>query len=243
MMNTYNIEDLERNLAQGQRTSSGAVSQLLRKVYAWMTLALAFTGLTALIVAGNPQISAVIWGNSFAFWVLLFVQIGLVIAFSSQLDKISFNWATALFILYSIVTGITMSVIFAAFTEDSIASTFFVTAGTFGTMSLYGYFTKKDLTGWGRYLMMGLIGIIIASLVNLFLASDAFMWITTYVGVVVFVGLTAYDTQKIKAMLYECESQGINDTTSKIALYGSFTLYLDFINLFLKLLRIFGRRK
>jgi FtsH-binding integral membrane protein len=135
------------------------------------------------------------------------------------------------------------SSIFALYTYESIASTFFITAGTFGAMSLYGYFTKKDLTSIGRFLFMGLIGLIIASLVNLFLQSSMVTWITTYVGVLIFVGLTAYDTQKIKEMLLLHSQDGLTENSMKVALFGSFMLYLDFVNLFLKLLRIFGRRR
>ena len=149
----------------------------------------------------------------------------------------------ALFAFYSVLTGVMFSTIFIAYTSESIASTFFITAGTFGAMSLYGYFTKKDLSSMGKFLYMGLIGIIIASLVNLFLHSSTVMWITTYIGVLVFVGLTAYDTQKIKEMLVMQSQAGLTENSMKVALYGSFMLYLDFINLFLKLLRIFGRRK
>jgi FtsH-binding integral membrane protein len=140
-----------------------------------------------------------------------------------------------------LLTGVSLAPVFFLYTQESIASTFFITAGTFGAMSLFGYFTKKDLSPWGRYLLMGLLGIIIASVVNLFMQSTRVEWITTYVGIAVFVLLTAYDTQKIKNLMAERDE--VNEGSLKLALYGSFMLYLDFINLFLKLLKAFGKRK
>ena len=159
---------------------------------------------------------------------------------SARIMSLSFTTATGLFMLYSLLNGLTLSVLFAVYTRSSIASTFFITAGTFGAMSLYGYFTKKDLSSWGNILIMAVIGLIIASVVNMFMQSSMMYWIITYAGVLIFVGLTAYDTQKIKQML---ANQEINEQTQKLALLGALSLYLDFINLFLYLLRIFGDRK
>lgn len=234
-----NLETMD--LSVKKEVSNEVFSVLLKNVYAWMTLALGVTGVAALYVSSNQAIQNYLFGH---IWLLLGLLIGelvLAIVFAARFRKLSFNMASILFGMYALLTGISLGVVFMVFTSESIASTFFVTAGTFGTMSLFGYYTKKDLSSWGRYLMMALIGIIIASVVNLFLQSTKVMWITTYIGVLVFVLLTAYDTQKIKNML--AESDSVNESTLKIALYGSFMLYLDFINLFLDLLKILGKRK
>lgn len=236
------MENLETmDLSVKKEVSNEVFSVLLKNVYAWMTLALGVTGVAALYVSSNQAIQNYLFGH---IWLLLGLLIGelvLAIVFAARFRKLSFNMASILFGMYALLTGISLGVVFMVFTSESIASTFFVTAGTFGAMSLFGYYTKKDLSSWGRYLMMALIGIIIASVVNLFLQSTKVMWITTYIGVLVFVLLTAYDTQKIKNML--AESDSVNESTLKIALYGSFMLYLDFINLFLDLLKILGKRK
>ncbi|MBR2475254.1 MAG: Bax inhibitor-1/YccA family protein, partial [Bacteroidaceae bacterium] len=168
-------------------------------------------------------------------------EFALVMIISARIDKMSFSTSLLLFLLYSLVNGLTLSVIFAAYTKESVATTFFVTAGTFGIMSLIGYFTKKDLSKLGGILFMLLIGLIIATVVNIFWANSTMYWIITYAGVLIFVGLTIYDTNKIKAMLEY--HQGDEVITQKIALMGALTLYLDFINLFLYLLRILGDRK
>ena len=152
----------------------------------------------------------------------------------------SFASAMVSFLAYSFLNGLTLSVVFLAYTKSSIASTFFVTAGTFAAMSLYGYFTKKDLSSWGNLFFMALIGLIIATIVNVFWANTTLYWVTTYAGVLIFVGLTAYDTNRIKQML---ANQEVNEGTQKLALLGALTLYLDFINMFLYLLRIFGDRR
>jgi len=165
-----------------------------------------------------------------------------VFVISGMVNRLNGTVATALFMLYSALTGLTLSSIFIAYTYSSIASTFVVTAGMFGAMSLYGYTTKRDLSGFGSMLFMALIGIVLASLVNIWLKSTALMWAITYIGVVVFVGLTAYDTQKLKAMGEQLNSDD-KDSFRKYAIVGALTLYLDFINLFLMLLRIFGNRR
>ncbi len=242
-MGAYNLNTLTGHLHPETVVSNEVLSTLLRKVYAWMSLSLLLTGFTAYAVSMSPSVLEFIFGNSAALWILIIAQLGLAILFSARLFKMSLNMGGALFAFYSVLTGVMFSTIFIAYTSESIASTFFITAGTFGAMSLYGYFTKKDLSSMGKFLYMGLVGIIIASLVNLFLHSSTVMWITTYIGVLVFVGLTAYDTQKIKEMLVMQSQEGLTENSMKVALYGSFMLYLDFINLFLKLLRIFGRRK
>lgn len=213
---------------------------LIKNVYTWMCVALLITGFTAYYAAGSYAIMEAILSNRILFFGLFIAQFILVIALTARIQSLSFSAALSLFILYSFLNGITMSVIFLAYTSASIASTFFVTAGTFGAMSLYGYFTKKDLTSIGNLCMMALLGLIIASVVNLFFDNELLYWITTYAGVLIFVGLTAYDTQKIKEMLH---GQEVNEDTQKFAIIGALKLYLDFINLFLYLLRLFGKRR
>lgn len=224
---------------QYQTSTAVATNTLIRSVYIWMCTALLLTGATATLVAGSPKIMEIVFSNNIFFWGLLIAQFGLVWAISAKVASFSLPTLSGLFMLYSVLTGVTFSVFFLAFTATSIASTFFITAGTFAVMSLYGYFTKADLTKLGNLMMMALIGIIIASVVNIFLKSEMMYWIVTYIGVVVFVGLIAYDTQKIKA-LAQAED---NEMTQKLAICGALSLYLDFINLFIMLLRIFGQRK
>ena len=175
-------------------------------------------------------------------WILLIAEIGLVIFLSARIHRISFTTATLLFIAYSILNGVTMAFIFLIYTMTSIATTFFVTAGTFGVMALYGYVTKKDLSRIGNICIMALIGLIIATVVNIFLKNTMMDLIISGIGILLFVGLTAYDSQKIKQLLTADDIE-VNETTQKIALLGSITLYLDFINLFLYLLRFLGDRK
>ena len=218
-----------------------AFAVLLKNVYAWMALALGVTGVAAMYVSNNQAIISYLYEHFGLFMGLLIVELLLAVVFTARFNKLSFNAASILFGLYALLTGVSLAPVFLIYTQESIASTFFVTAGTFGAMSLFGYFTKRDLSPWGRYLFMGLLGIIIASVVNFFMQSTRLEWIITYDGVLVFVLLTAYDTQKIKNML--AERGEVNESSLKLALLGSFMLYLDFINLFLKLLRILGKRK
>ena len=219
-----------------------AVSAILKNVYLWMTMALAISGLTAMLVAGNAELMQTIYAGRGTLFVLFLVQFGLIWLISARIGSMSFVTATLLYIAYSVVTGVTLSSIFLLFTTGSIASVFFITAGTFASLSIYGFVTKKDLSTWRSYLIMGLIGLIIASIVNWFLASEMMYWIISYVGVAIFIGLTAYDTQKIKQLAYACHMED-EETRNKVALLGAITLYLDFINLFLYILRIFGKRK
>ncbi len=213
----------------------------ITKVYNWMALALFITGLVSYFTASSTQILNIIVGSKFVFYGILIAELLLVIYLTRSIQKLSQNMVIAGFLIYAILNGLTMSIIFLIYTSNSIATTFYVTAGTFGAMSLYGYYTKKDLTSLGNMAMMALIGIIIASIVNMFLQNDMMYWIITYLGVAVFVALTAYDTQKLK----ELGSRGfVNDESmEKTSILGALTLYLDFINLFLFLLRIFGNRK
>jgi len=213
----------------------------ITKVYNWMALALFITGLVSYFVASSPEMLNIIVGSKLVFYGILIAELLLVIYLTRSIHKLSQNMVVAGFLIYAVLNGLTMSIIFLIYTSNSIATTFYVTAGTFGAMSLYGYYTKKDLTSLGNMAMMALIGIIIASIVNMFLQNDMMYWIITYLGVAVFVALTAYDTQKLK----ELGSKGfVNDERmEKTSILGALTLYLDFINLFLFLLRIFGNRK
>ncbi|MCL1675056.1 Bax inhibitor-1/YccA family protein [Elizabethkingia meningoseptica] len=210
----------------------------MSKVYGWMSLALVVTGVIAYLVAGSETLISAIIANKLLFYGLIFAELGLVLWLSARIAKMSTTTAIAAFMGYAVLNGLTLSLIFLIYTFSSIALTFFVTAGTFAVMSIYGYVTKSDLTKIGKILMMLLVGIIIASVVNLFLKSPMIYWITTYIGVAVFVGLIAYDTQKIKN--YFLEVGGDDSLIGKMAIMGALTLYLDFINLFLFLLRLFG---
>ena len=222
-------------------TVSEAFPALMRKVYVWMTLALAITGLTAYGVATSPGVLQTIYGNSSVMWGIAIAELILVITVSSAINRLSLSVATLLFVLYSVLNGALFSSIFLVYTASSIATVFFITAGTFAAMALIGYTTKTDLSSMGKILLMALIGMIIATVVNLFVKSTGLDLIISYIGVLVFVGLTAYDSQKIKQMLLQAPDAG--EGAQKVALLGALSLYLDFINLFLYLLRIFGRRK
>lgn len=213
----------------------------INKVYGWMAGALMITAIVALFTASTPALISIILENRFLFYALLIAELGLVFYLSAAITRMSVQAASVSFIGYSILNGLTLSVIFIAFTQESLASTFFVTAGTFGAMSVYGYVTKRDLTSIGNLCGMALIGLIIASLVNMFFQNSALYWITTYAGVLIFVGLTAYDTQKIKQLNSSIDAN--SESGEKAAIMGALALYLDFINLFLMLLRIFGRRR
>ena len=210
---------------------------LIRQVYAWMGGGLLVTALMAMVTVSSPAILNTVYGNRLVFYGLILGELGLVVAISGAINRLSAAVASLLFVLYAALNGITMSVIFAVYTAESVASTFVITAATFGAMSAFGYLTRRDLTGWGSFLFMGLIGVVIASLVNIFTQSSAASWIISAVGVIVFTGLTAYDTQKIKAMA-ATGAEG-----RKPAILGALTLYLDFINLFLMLLRLLGNRR
>ena len=235
--NWYDVDSL-RNKDYAMSTAFPA---LMRKVFVWMTLALAITGLTAYGVATSPTILSLIFSSKVTFFGLIIAEFALVFAISGAINRLSLSTATLLFILYSVVNGATLSSIFFAFSVATIGKVFFITAGTFGAMALVGYTTKTDLTSMGKLLFMALLGIIIASVVNMFVASSGLDLILSYVGVLVFVGLTAYDTQKIKQMCQSAPDAG--ETTQKLALIGALSLYLDFINLFLYLLRIFANNR
>ncbi|MFW5546038.1 MAG: Bax inhibitor-1 family protein [Bacteroidales bacterium] len=225
-----------------ERAQSSALSfpALMSKVYLWMTLALVVTGMTAYYVASSPAILYAIVSNQIAFWGLFIGELVLVFVLSSRIMSLSFVTASLMFVIYSIMNGVFFSFILLAYTEQSIATTFLITAGTFAAMSLFGFVTKRDLSAMGRILFMLLIGLIIATVVNIFMKAEGLTLILNYAGVVIFVGLTAYDTQSIKQMLQE---HGDKEGAEKIALLGSLSLYLDFINLFIYLLRFFGESR
>lgn len=214
------------------------ISKVMRRVFGKMFLGVLLTAFVALGIASSPNLLNMIFANNFMFFGLIIAQFGLVIWLSAGINKMSSSTASLLFYLYSAVTGVTLTPVLFAYTGAAIIKTFFITAGTFGAMALYGYTTKKDLTKMGSILFMALIGLIVVSLVNIFLASDMLSWIISGVGVLIFVGLTAWDTQKIKQMAYQTDEQNVG----KLAAIGALTLYLDFINLFLYLLRFFGSR-
>ncbi len=220
------------------RSLSTKVSAVMKRVYFKMTLGLLVSAFVALWCSDSPAYWHILGNNSWAIWVLLIIEIGLVIAITGSIRRLSSAAATGLFYLFAAVNGLALAPIFIVYTSHSIAVTFFVTAGTFAAMSIYGYFTSNDLSKMGSILFMALIGLIIASVVNLFLHSDTMMWIITYAGVLIFVGLTAWDTQQIKNMAIQMDSA----SAGKLATIGALNLYLDFINLFLYLLRIFGNR-
>lgn len=221
--------------------SSTTLPVLMRKVYTWMTLALVITGITAWVVAHSPAIQQMIMTNKILFLSLLFGELILVWSVSAAINRLSLTTATLLFVLYSVLNGVTMSFIFLAYTYESVTNVFLITAGTFAAMAFFGYFTKTDLSSIGRILFMALIGLIIATIVNIFVKSSGFGMILNYLGVLIFVGLTAWDTQKIKQMLSMAEDTG--ETAQKVALMGALSLYLDFINLFIHLLRIMGNNR
>ncbi len=227
--------------SEQQLSRSLAFPILMRKVYLWMTLALVITGFSAYYVATSETLLSLIYGNSIVFWVVALSPLALVLLLSFGIQKLSLTAATLVFVLYSVLMGASLSSIFMVYSMSSIVQVFFVTAGTFGVMSLYGYTTKSDLTSWGKLLLMALIGLIIASVVNIFLGNSVLDIIISFVGVLVFVGLTAYDTQKIKEMLMQAPDA--SESMQKLALMGALSLYLDFVNLFLYLLRLFGNRE
>lgn len=217
-----------------------AQASVFRQMYIWMTLALAITGITALVVSNNDRIMYELLSNRALFWGLMIAEIVLVIFLAARVQKMSLGVATIAFIIYSVLNGVCMSVLFLVYTSESIASTFFITAGTFGITSLYGFVTKKDLSSWRNLLVMALIGLIIASIVNIFLENSTMYWIISYAGVIIFVGLTAYDTNRFKKIIY---SNDVTEMSYKYALLGALELYLDFVNMFIYLLRILGDRR
>ena len=223
------------------RTAPWAQKTLMRNVYGWMSLALAITGLMAYYVGSNLSLVEALFSNQALYWGLWIAELALVWILSARIERLSFATAGVMFGVYSLLNGVLISSIFVVYTMDSIASTFFITAGMFASMAVIGTVMKKDLSGYGRFFMMALIGLIIASVVNIFLQSTGLDWIVSIVGVLLFTALTAYDAQKIKRMFLNADSE--SDIMRKYALLGALSLYLDFINLFLYLLRFFGNRR
>lgn len=212
---------------------------IMTQVYAWMTAGLLTTGAVSALVASSSAFISLIYGTPL-YLVLFLIELGMVWYLSARVGTMSVTRATTMFLLYSVLNGLTLAAIFLIYTESSIASTFFITAGMFGGMSAVGYVIKRDLSMIGNILIMALIGVILASIVNLFMQSTALFWVLTYVGILIFVGLTAWDTQRIKRM---SQSVRTDDDAHRVAIYGALILYLDFINLFIRLLRIFGSRR
>ncbi|MDY5827841.1 MAG: Bax inhibitor-1/YccA family protein [Candidatus Limisoma sp.] len=235
-MNNYNFY----SDGNGQQTVvyTQSVAKVMRSVYLRMFLGLLATAFTAMFVASQESLMLAIFGNKIFFWGLIIAEFACVIGISGAINKISTAMAVLLFFVYAIINGVTLASIFWVFKISTIAQTFFITAGVFGAMSAYGYLTRADLSKFGAFLFMALIGLIITSVVNIFMGSETLDWVISLVGVGIFIGLTAWDTQKIKMMVMQ--SNGYN--VGKIATLGALSLYLDFINLFLYLLRIFGSR-
>jgi len=223
------------------RAAVSAEKAFLATVYAWMAAGLALTAVVALFTVSTPALLQLVFGNRIVFYALMIAELGLVVGVSGAINRISASTATGLFLLYAALNGVTLSIILLVYTGASIAGTFFVSAGMFGAMSLYGAVTRRDLAAWGSFLFMGLIGVVLASLVNIFLRNDMLGWVMAMAGVVVFTGLAAYDTNKLRLL----GRQGFADAGAerKGAIVGALALYLDFINLFLMMLRLFGRRR
>ena len=219
-----------------QYVSGSLVSNVMKRVYLTMTLGLLITAFTSLFCASSYSVISFFVQNSWAMWVLVIAELGIVFGVSAGINRLSTGTAMALFILFAVINGLMLFPIFKVYTGESIAKTFFITAGTFGAMTIYGYCTNRDLSRWGSILFMALIGLIIASLVNIFVGSDTMGWIISVVGVLIFVGLTAWDTQQIKTMALTAPGAA----AGRLAVLGALTLYLDFINMFLYLLRFFG---
>tara|TARA_R110002095_G_scaffold216345_1_gene213198 strand:- start:2119 stop:2841 length:723 start_codon:yes stop_codon:yes gene_type:complete len=228
-----------KSRSQGAEIDRGLRAYML-KIYNYMTLGLGVTGVIAYFVASDQSLVTAIMGNPILFWGLIIAQFGAVIFLSARITKMSTRTAQLTFFAYAALTGLTLSGIFAVYTFESLARVFFITAGTFGSMSLYGYTTKRDLTGLGSFAIMGVIGLIIASVVNIFVQSSALMFLISIVGVLAFVALTAYDTQKLKQMYYHV---GQSELAENYAVVGALRLYLDFLNLFIFLLRLLGDRR
>jgi uncharacterized protein len=229
----YNLQELQEREEIQRR--------FMLRVFAWMTFGLFCTAAAALFTASTPALVTAIYSTPFALVGLLIAEFAVVIVLSAAINRLSPVLAGSLFMLYSILTGVTFSIFFMIFTASSIAVTFGITACTFGIMALYGYTTQRDLSSLGSFLIMGLIGMVLASLANLFLRSPFLYWMVTYAGILIFVGLIAYDTQKLRKMSLALDEHG--QVTQKASILGALNLYLDFINLFLLLLRILGRQK
>jgi len=234
MQETYSVKSSQTQVI---------VNEFIRSVYNWMGIGLALTGFVAYFVSNNAQIQNLIFGNKLVFFGLIIAELALVYIISARVNKIQASTATSLFILYAALNGATLASLFLVYTSSSITSTFFICSATFVACSIFGMTTKRDLTSMGGFMTMGLIGILIASVVNMFIKSSAMNMIISYIGVIVFVGLTAYDTQKLKHMAMTQPSGLEAGVVRKGAILGALSLYLDFINLFIMLLSILGGRR
>ncbi len=226
-----------------QQAKTQASTIFLAKVFNWMAIGLGITGLAAFITVNSQTMMQLVFGNRLVLYGLMFAELGMVFYLSARIQQMSSQAATGLFVAYSLLNGVTLSAILLIYTAASVAATFFITAGMFGAMAVYGLVTKRDLSGLGSFMFMGLIGIVIASLVNIFMHSPAISWMVSGLGVIIFTGLTAYDVQKITQMgasgiMHEGEA-----AIQKVAIMGALSLYLDFINLFISLLQFFGNRR
>ena len=215
------------------------VADFLRGVYGWMCGGLGITAATAWVVGNSPAITRAIATNSLLFWAIVIAQFGIVITLSARVSRLAAGTASALFIAYSALTGVTLSFILLVYTRESIASTFLITAGMFGSLALYGTFTRRNLSGFGQFMFMGLIGLVLASLIGMFWQNDGLQFMISLVGVVVFAGLTVWDAQRLKGLALATATGG----TSSYTIVGALALYLDFVNLFLFLLRFLGGRR
>jgi len=237
------MEEIMQTLPAQQTQAQVQVNEFIRSVYNWMAIGLGITGLVAFYISNSETMLRLIFGNQLIFFGLIIGELALVFSISARVHKMQASTATSLFMLYAALNGATLSAIFLVYTRYSITSTFFICAATFIASSIYGMVTKRDLTSVGQFMFMGLIGIVIASVVNLFIRSSGVSLIVSYIGVIVFVGLTAYDTQKLRTMALTQPADIDGATVRKGAILGALTLYLDFINLFLMLLRIMGSRE
>ncbi len=239
-MNNWNYDNGYQTAVQAENelTLQRYVAGVMRKVFGKMALGLFATAITSFLMLASPTLMGLLFSTSMTIWILFAAELGLVIYLSARIDKLSTGTATALFYIYSILNGVALTPIFLAYTGASIATTFAITAGTFGAMAIFGYVTRQDLSKIGSFLFMALIGLIVCGLVNLFLRNSMMELLISCAGVLIFVGLTAWDTQAIKRMCAEADPSMLG----KVATMGALTLYLDFINLFLHLLRIFGSR-
>ncbi len=238
-MNSYNLPPEYHADPRQSMSLDTRVSRIMRSVYVKMTLGLLVTALTSLWCYSTPAVISFFAAHSATMWILMLLEVGLVIGISAGINRLSSPTASLLFYLFAVVNGLMLFPIFMVYTHTSIAKTFFITAGTFGAMSIFGYTTSQDLTKWGSFLFMALIGLIIVSVVNIFAHSSTLEWIISGAGVLIFIGLTAWDTQKVKQMAAMAPAEA----TGRLATIGALSLYLDFINLFLYLLRFFGSNR
>jgi len=229
----------DRSDALPRYRDADVVAAFMRGVYGWMCGGLAITAGTAWLVASSPALTAAIFGNRMVFWILAIAQLGIVFALSARVDRMASGTASMLFVIYSALTGVTLSAILLVYTGESVFTTFLVAAGMFGALAMYGTVTRRELSGLGQFLFMGLIGLVLASIVGIFWHNDALQFLISFIGVIVFAGLTLYDAQRLKQLAFATTTGAVTGAT----IVGALALYLDFINLFLFLLRFMGNRR